>query len=153
MGPAQEQAERSWTYSVKNACTLLESIRHPNIVQYLPMTVDPEYRLPVLLMELLNENLTNMLECSQQSIPYYIQVDICHDIALAVSAYLHLNNIIHRDLSTNNVLIIAGRRAKVTNFWTQKLCCGPQWPASLYPLTLYVSSSLWRSYLYTERIG
>ena len=101
-------------------CALLESIRHPNIVQYLAMTVDPESRLPVLLMELLDENLTKMLECSQQSLAYYIQVDICHDVALAI-AYLHSNNIIHRDLSSNNVLIIAGRRAKVTDFGMSKI--------------------------------
>ena len=101
-------------------CALLESIRHPNIVQYLAMTVDPESRLPVLLMELLDESLTKMLECSQQSLAYYIQVDICHDVALAIS-YLHSNNIIHRDLSSNNVLIIAGRRAKVTDFGMSKL--------------------------------
>ena len=101
-------------------CALLESIRHPNIVQYLAMTMDPESRLPVLLMELLDESLTKMLEHSQQSLAYYIQVDICHDVALAV-AYLHSNNIIHRDLSSNNVLIITGRRAKVTDFGMSKL--------------------------------
>ena len=104
----------------RQECALLESIRHPNIVQYLAMTVDPESRLPVLLMELLDESLTKMLERSQQSLAYYIQVDICHDVALAI-AYLHSNNIIHRDLSSNNVLIIAGRRAKVTDFGMSKL--------------------------------
>ena len=101
-------------------CALLEGIRHPNIVQYLGLAVDPESRLPVLLMELLDESLTKLLQRSQRSLPYYVQVDICHDIALAV-AYLHWNDIIHRDLSSNNVLIIAGRRAKVTDFGMSKL--------------------------------
>ena len=104
----------------RQECALLERIRHPNIVQYLAMTVDPESRQPVLLMELLDESLTKMLERSPQSLAYYIQVDICHDVALAIS-YLHSNNIIHRDLSSNNVLIIAGRRAKVTDFGMSKL--------------------------------
>ena len=104
----------------RQECALLESIRHPNIVQYLAMTVDPDSRLPLLLMELLDENLTKMLERSPQSLAYYIQVDLCHDVALAI-AYLHSNNIIHRDLSSNNVLIIAGRRAKVTDFGMSKL--------------------------------
>ena len=101
-------------------CAFLERIRHPNIVQYLGVAMDPESRLPVLLMELLDESLTKMLERSQQSLAYYVQVDICHDIALAV-AYLHSNDIIHRDLSSNNVLMIAGRRAKVTDFGMSKL--------------------------------
>ena len=111
-------------------CTLLESIRHPHIVQYLGMTRDPESRLPVLLMELLDESLTKMLQCSQQSLAFHVQVDICHDIALAV-AYLHLKEIIHRDLSSNNVLIIAGRRAKVTDFCTSKLAVADSTTTSL----------------------
>ena len=101
-------------------CAFLENIRHPNIVQYLGMTRDPESRLPVLLMELLDESLTKMLEHSRQSLAYHVQVDICHDIALAV-AYLHSNDIIHRDLSSNNVLIMAKSRAKVTDFGMSKL--------------------------------
>ena len=101
-------------------CAFLESIQHPNIVQYLGMTKDPESGLPVLLMELLDESLTKMLERSQQSLAYCVQVDIYHDIALAV-AYLHSNDIIHRDLSSNNVLMFAGRRAKVTDFGMSKL--------------------------------
>ena len=104
----------------RQECSFLESIRHPNIVQYLGMAMDSESRLPVLLMELLDESLTKMLKRSQHSLPYHVQVDICHDIALAV-AYLHSNDIIHRDLSSNNVLIIAGRRAKVTDFGMSKL--------------------------------
>ena len=104
----------------RQECAFLERIRHPNIVQYLGMAMDPESRLPVLLMELLGKSLTKMLERSQHSLPYHVQVDICHDIALAV-AYLHSNDIIHRDLSSNNVLIIAGRRAKVTDFGMSKL--------------------------------
>ena len=118
-------------------CALLESIRHPNIVQYLAMTLDPESRLPVLLMELLDESLTKMLERSPQSLAYYIQVDICHDVALAI-AYLHSNNIIHRDLSSNNVLIIAGRRAKVTDFGMSKLAgaAPTRTPLTMCPGTL-----------------
>ena len=118
-------------------CSFLENIRHPNIVQYLGMTRDPESRLPVLLMELLDESLTKMLERSQQSLAYYIQVDICHDIALAV-AYLHSNDIIHRDLSSNNVLIMAKSRAKVTDFGMSKLAgAAPRMtPLTMCPGTL-----------------
>ena len=104
----------------RQECTFLESIRHPHIVQYLGVTTDPDSRLLVLLMELLDENLTKMLEHSPQPPAYHVQVDICHDIALAV-AYLHSNDIIHRDLSSNNVLIIAKRKAKVTDFGMSKL--------------------------------
>ena len=94
---------------------LLRSMRHPNVVQYLGIAHDPLSGLPILLMELLDGNLTDFLEHSQEPLPYHIQVNLWHDIALALT-YLHSKHIIHRDLSGNNVLLIAGSRAKVTDF-------------------------------------
>ena len=102
-------------------CGFLSEIRHPNIVQYLAVVQDRELDLPVLLMELMDTSLTHFLEQSEKPLPYHVQVDISHDIALAL-AYLHSNYIIHRDLSSNNVLLIGpGYRAKVTDFGMSKL--------------------------------
>ena len=101
-------------------CHLLSSIKHPHIVQFLGTYRDPESRLPVLLMELMDEGLTHFLERAQEPLPYHTEVNLCHDISLALS-YLHTNGIIHRDLSSNNVLLIAGSRAKVTDFGMVKL--------------------------------
>ena len=81
----------------------------------------PESVLPVLLMELMDSSLTRFLEQPEEPLPFHTQVDICHDIALAL-AYLHSYGIIHRDLSSNNVLLIGpGNRAKVTDFGMSKL--------------------------------
>ena len=101
-------------------CSVLSALRHPNIVQYLGLYQDSATQLPVLLMELMDDNLTRFLEQSQEPLPYHIQVNISHDVALAL-AYLHSNDIIHRDLSSNNVLLTAGNRAKVTDFGMAKL--------------------------------
>ena len=102
-------------------CQFLSTIKHPNIVQFLQTARDPETGRPVLLMELMDESLTRFLERSTGTIPYHSQLNICHDVALAL-AYLHSNSIIHRDLSSNNVLLIgAGSRAKVTDFGMSKL--------------------------------
>ena len=86
-------------------CRFLSEIRHPNIVQYLGVGQDGETGLPVLLMELMDDSLTHFLEQSEEPLAYHVQVNISHDIALAV-AFLHLNRIVHRDLSSNNVLLI-----------------------------------------------
>ena len=102
-------------------CRFLSEIRHPNIVQYLGVAQDGETGLPVLLMELMDNSLTHFLEQSEEPLAYHVQVNISHDIAVAV-AFLHLNRIVHRDLSSNNVLLIgAGSRAKVTDFGMSKL--------------------------------
>ena len=102
-------------------CRFLSEIRHPNIVQYLGVALDEESGLPILLMELMDDSLTHFLEQSDEPLAYHVQVNISHDIALAI-AFLHSNRIVHRDLSSNNVLLIgAGSRAKVTDFGMSKL--------------------------------
>ena len=102
-------------------CSLLSGLRHPNIVQFLGLYTYDQATLPVLLMEFMDESLTRFLEQSHKPLPYQTQVNICYDIALALS-YLHSNGIIHRDLSSNNVLLIgAGSKAKVADFGMAKL--------------------------------
>ncbi|XP_064384100.1 probable serine/threonine-protein kinase kinY [Halichondria panicea] len=86
-------------------CRFLKSINHPNIVQYLGTYCDPDTNAPVLLMELMDESLTHFLESSPGDIPYHIQVNLSYDIAQAL-AFLHSNEIVHRDLSSNNVLLL-----------------------------------------------
>ena len=100
-------------------CRFLDDMKHPHIVEYLGTSHDPDSGLLVLLMELMDESLTHFLERSQQPLPYHIEVDLCHDIAQAL-VYIHSKDIIHRDLSGNNVLLIAGR-AKITDFGMSKL--------------------------------
>lgn len=101
-------------------CEFLSSIKHPNVVQYLGMYKDPDTGLPVLLMELMDSNLTQFLERLKNVIPLHIQVNICHDIARAL-AFLHSNRLTHRDLSSNNVLMISDVRAKVTDLGMARL--------------------------------
>ena len=116
-------AERSRVAPIRRfeqECEFLSTIRHPNIVQYLGLSEDPDTGLPVLLMELMDENLTHFLHHGERTdqqpeIPFCIQVNICHDITLALS-FLHSNKIIHRDLSSNNVLLIGDVKAKLTDF-------------------------------------
>ena len=106
-------------------CEVLHNLRHPNIIQYLGVYEDPDTNLPVLLMELMDVNLTQFLKDSLRQIPFHIQVNICLDIALALS-FLHANKVIHRDLSSNNVLLMSNIRAKVTDFGMATLHVGEQ---------------------------
>ena len=125
-------------------CRLLSAIKHPHIVQYLGTYHDPESRLPVLLMELMDESLTRFLERSNEPLPYHTEVNFCHDIALALS-YLHSNGIVHRDLSSSNVLLIAGSRAKVTDFGMVKLYDVNRSTTHLTPLTLCPGTTVYMS--------
>lgn len=114
--PSQSMKEhRQPVKRFEQECKFLSQIKHPNIVQYLGTYCDPDTKAPVLIMELMDESLTYFLDSTAEPVPFNMQVDFTHDIAIAL-AYLHSNNIIHRDLSSNNVLLLAGRRAKVSDF-------------------------------------
>ena len=95
-----------------------------SIVQFLGVLEDPRPRSnsrPILLMELMEQSLTHFLESRQRDhLPYHVQVSIIHDITLALD-YLHSNGIQHRDLSSNNILLSAGSRAKLTDFGMSKM--------------------------------
>ena len=100
----------------------LSGLRHPNVIQYLGSCADPESGLPVLFMELMDESLTSFLErpLNPPPLPLHVQLDIAHDVSQALS-HLHRHEVLHRDLSSNNVLLIGTFRAKVTDFGMAKL--------------------------------
>ena len=128
-------------------------MRHPNIIQYLGVYHDFDTKLPVLLMELMDGNLTHFLNNSSQQIPFHFQVNFCHDIALALS-FLHANKIVHRDLSSNNVLLIKSIRAKVTDFGMATLHVGEQATCTMCPGTdVYMPpEAIQDKSMYTEKI-
>ena len=97
-------------------CEYHSMFHHPNIVGFLGTTIDPRYRQKILLMELMDESLTKFLERSALPLSYSTQIKIIHDVALAL-AYLHLNDFIHRDVTSNNVLLSSeGRVVKLGDF-------------------------------------
>ena len=101
-------------------CQFLSNLKHPCIVQFLGLVREPHTLRPILLMELMDESLTKFLECLAGPLAYHVQVNLVQDTALALS-YLHSNRIVHRDLSSNNVLLLAGCRAKVTDFGMSRI--------------------------------
>ena len=107
-------------------CDLLCEIHHPNIVQCIGTHRDKVTGLPVLFVEHMQENLTSFLQRNKSptatttTTPLHLQVDICYDVVLAL-AHLHSNGIVHRNLSSNNILLCPCHRAKVADCGMSKL--------------------------------
>ena len=117
---SNDPAARDFATRFEQECQILRDLKHPCIVQFLGVVQDPNSGQLVLLMEMMKESLTSFLEQSTTRLPYHLQINISHDIALAV-AHLHRNGILHRDLSSNNVLLTPGCQAKVTDFGMSRL--------------------------------
>ena len=103
-------------------CRILGAVVHPCVVQFLGVAVLGRENQPVLLTELMEESLYSFIiryNDSQLDLGLHYEVDIAHDVALGLS-YLHSRKIIHRDLSSNNVLLAKGHKAKITDFGVSK---------------------------------
>ena len=142
---------------------IIHEINHPNIVQCLGVyTNDALSRMPILLMELMDRDLTSYLEDKfVNTISYCEQLRICHDIVLAL-VFLHSYCIIHRDLSGKNILLTLDgcennyfvRTAKVGDFGMAKAYDSTANQLSTCPGTLpYMPpEALAREPNYTEKI-
>lgn len=100
----------------KSECKLMARIQHPNIVRCLAYGDTP---CLYLVMECMDCNLREYLEKSPCSLCYYSQVNIIANIAQALD-YLHQCGIIHRDLSSANILM-QGSVAKISDLGMAKL--------------------------------
>ena len=96
-------------------------VRHPNLLQFIGAT---RMGTPIILSELMPTSLRKELEAGL--LPYHAVLAIGEDIACALN-YLHLfkpDPIIHRDVSTANVLLQmlgGGWRAKVSDYGSANL--------------------------------
>ena len=102
-------------------------IRHPNIVQFMGVYYakpsDPRTDLPIMVMELMDTSLTSFIEKNQSKIAMRAKLSILHDVSLGLS-YLHGRRpaVIHRDLSSNNVLLSKGHLVvKISDLGTAKM--------------------------------
>ena len=102
-------------------CEQSSKLRHPNIVLSFGIYWPPGARAPSLVMERLHCSLNSLLE-RNPFLPTETKLSILRDVALGLR-YLHTRTpiIIHRDLSSNNVLISKGMKGKIGDLGTARL--------------------------------
>ena len=117
-----EQGDTSYTVRrFEEECRILSQVRHPNIVQFLGVYFQQGQCVPTLVMEFLPTNLTSCIE-KYGILPKEISYSILHDVALGL-CYLHSQTppIIHRDLSSNNVLLTGNMTAKISDLGVARI--------------------------------
>ena len=116
------QGDASYTIRrFEEECRLLSQVRHPNIVQFLGVYFQQGVRAPILVMEFLSTNLSSCIE-QYGILPKEISYSILHDVALGL-CYLQSQTpaIIHRDLSSNNVLLTPNMTAKISDLGVARI--------------------------------
>ena len=122
-----EDDRRSVIQSFFQECYHCSELRHPNIVQFMGVYYDESNdrqsnHLPIMVMELMYQSLTALVEKQKQRVEMKTKISILHDVSLGLS-YLHgqHNPIVHRDLSPNNVLLTAHMTAKISDLGIAKV--------------------------------
>ena len=121
MNEVSEEEFRAFKLSFLRECEQSSQLRHPSIARFFGIYLPPGARVPSLVLERLHCSLTNLLE-RIPVIPIGTKLSILNHVALGVR-YLHSHTppIIHRDLSSNNVLLSKNMEAKIGDLGTLRL--------------------------------
>ena len=103
-------------------CVNCSKLIHPNIVQFLGIYYSSvDATLPWLVMEKMHCSLSQFLEQHKQNdTSLSVKLSLLMDVSLGLQ-YLHAHNVIHRDLSSNNILLSKYCTAKIADLGVAKL--------------------------------
>ena len=97
----------------------LHSLDHENIVKHIITIAEPQSHYPIIVMELMDNNLKEyLLDNYGKRFPLLQQSSLCLDISNGL-AYLHSNKIVHRNLCDDNILLNMSQQiptAKISDF-------------------------------------
>jgi len=118
-----EEEKQAIKSSFIRECHHCSIIRHPNIVQFMGVWYSTEQSdLPIMVMELMEQSLSSFIEKNATKISIETKISILHDVSLGLS-YLHARDppVVHRDLSSNNVMLTGKLVAKVGDLGVAKV--------------------------------
>ena len=104
-------SEKNHQRSLREEYKLLVILRHPCIIQLIGIFFTQDDS-PALLMERMQMSLTEYLVKKR---PFRDKVTILHDVTCGL-CYIHSKNIIHCDLTGNNILLVNNTNARIADF-------------------------------------
>ena len=105
----------------QSECHLLSRLKHPNIVQFIGVYFEDLASIPILVLEYLPTDLTSLIN-KYGILPEEASYSILNDVSLGLN-YLHNQTppIIHRDISSNNILLTSGLTAKISDLGVARI--------------------------------
>ena len=125
---------------------------HTNVVGFIGAFQDRTG--PFLVMEKMSQNLHKFLEANRGALKPQQQLRLCLDIATGL-AFLHSQNppLVHRDLTSRNVLLDESRRAKIGDLGQSKLRTAAHFQTRQPGAVLYMPPEALHTHpQYTEKV-
>ena len=106
----------------RRECELLKRVDHPHVVEFKGAFYDEATDEPILVMELMMENLRQYLRRNTGKLSRQKQLEICISIVRALR-FLHTRTppIVHRDLTDKNVLLAVDGVVKIGDLGQTRL--------------------------------
>ena len=104
-------------------CLCCSSISHPHIVQFVGVYYHSDQSsLPIMVMELMHVSLTKFVTNNKSNISFGNKISILHDASRGLSfLHNHKPQILHRDLSPNNIMLTSKLVAKIGDLGVAKV--------------------------------
>ena len=119
---ASEEEKQRIKEDFVRECLCCSSIRHPHIVQFVGVYYNSEQSsLPIMVMELMHTSLAKFI-ANKSNIPFGKKISILHDASQGLSfLHNHKPQILHRDLSPNNIMLTSKLVVKIGDLGVAKV--------------------------------
>ena len=103
-------------------CLRCSVIHHPNIVEFVGVYYSNQSGIPIMVMELMETSLNSFIENNKSNIAIETKISILFDVSCGLT-FLHTRKppVIHRDLSSKNVMLTSKLVAKIGDLGLAKV--------------------------------
>ena len=100
---------------IESVSATFSSHEHPHVEKFFTIAQPATDGPPILLTELLPDNLNSFTAKTKGKLPIHVQLDLCYGMTRGVQ-FLHDNGVIHNNLHGGNVLITTDGQVKIADY-------------------------------------